>query len=114
MAGPPYQKRTTKPPAKAISNRDYAANFEDFLEKQPEGKPFCFWYGGHEPHRAYEYGAGLKYGQKKLEQIDKVFKFWPDNETVRTDLLDYAFEIEYFDQHLQKMLAALEKAGKLG
>jgi N-sulfoglucosamine sulfohydrolase len=113
LAGPAYQKKTTKPPAKAISGNDYAANFDVFLEKQPEGRPFCFWYGGYEPHRAYEYGAGLKYGQKKLEQIDKVFKFWPDNETVRTDMLDYAFEIEYFDQHLQKMLAALERAGKL-
>ncbi|NLS98295.1 MAG: sulfatase [Planctomycetaceae bacterium] len=113
LAGPPYQEKTTKPPAKGISPRDYATNFELFLKARPEGKPFCFWYGGHEPHRAYEYRAGVRYGGKKLEQIDRVFKFWPDNETVRTDLLDYAFEIEHFDQHLQKMLDTLEKAGEL-
>ena len=113
LNGPRYAKRTTKPPAKAISNNDYAGNFEAFLESQPKGKPFCFWYGGFEPHRAYEYGAGVKYGEKKLEQIDKVFEFWPDNDTVRTDMLDYAFEIEYFDKHLQRMLGALEEAGEL-
>ena len=113
LPGPPYSRLKTKPPAKAISPTDYAANFEAFLEDQPKDKPFCFWYGGHEPHRAYEYGAGIKYGKKKLEQIDKVFKFWPDNETVRTDILDYAFEIEYFDQHLKQMLDTLDKTGQL-
>ncbi len=113
LAGPAYQDKTTKPPAKAISNRDYAANFDLFLKARPEGTPFCFWYGGHEPHRAYEFGAGVKYGGKKLEQIDKVFKFWPDNETIRTDMLDYAFEIEYFDRHLQQMLNRLDEAGEL-
>ena len=113
LPGPPYSKLKTKPPAKAIAPTDYAANFETFLKDQPKGKPFCFWYGGHEPHRAYEYGAGIRYGKKKLDQIDKVFKFWPDNETVRTDLLDYAFEIEYFDQHLKKMLDRLDETGQL-
>ena len=113
LAGTPYQKKTTKPPANGISNRDYAANFELFLKAKPKGTPFCFWYGGHEPHRAYEYGAGVKYGKKKLDQIDEVYKFWPDNDTVRTDLLDYAFEIEYFDSHLQKMLQLLAQAGEL-
>lgn len=113
LAGPPYQQKTTKPPASGISNRDYAANFELFLKDRPKGKPFCFWYGGHEPHRGYEYGSGVRYGGKKLDEIDKVYKFWPDDETIRTDLLDYAFEIEYFDQHLQKMLAMLEKEGEL-
>ena len=113
IAGTPYQVKTSKPPANAISNCDYAANFELFLKAHPKGQPFCFWYGGHEPHRAYEFGAGVKYGGKKLEQIDKIFKFWPDNDTIRTDLLDYAFEIEHFDRHLQKMLDMLDDTGEL-
>jgi arylsulfatase A-like enzyme len=113
LAGKPYQQKQMKPPAKAISPNDYAANFEAFMDARPDGKPFCFWYGGFEPHRAYEYGAGVKYGNKQIEQIEKVFKFWPDNETVRNDILDYAFEIEYFDRHLQKMLQTLAKAGEL-
>jgi len=28
--------------------------------------------------------------------------FGQDNEVVRTDMLDYAFEIEYFDSHLER------------
>ena len=113
LTGVPYNEHKTTPPAKYISNNDYAANFEDFITKRPKGKPFCFWYGSTEPHRAYEFRAGIEKGGKKLEDVDKVFDFWPDNDTVRTDMLDYAFEIEYFDQHLQKMLDLLEKNGEL-
>ncbi len=40
-------------------------------------------------------------------------EFWPDNETVRNDMLDYAFEIEHFDRHLQRMLEMLEDRGML-
>jgi len=42
-----------------------------------------------------------------------VLKFWPDNDTVRNDMLDYAFEIEYFDAQLVKMLEMLEENGEL-
>ena len=45
--------------------------------------------------------------------MDRVFGFWPDNDTVRNDMLDYAFEIEHFDNHLEKMLNILEKRGLL-
>jgi arylsulfatase A-like enzyme len=113
LAGKPFSQRKTQPPARGISNNDYAANFEDFLEARPEGTPFCFWYGGYEPHRGYEYGAGLAKGGKALTDVDRVFSFWPDNETVRTDMLDYAFEIEYFDLHLQRMLKTLEDRKEL-
>ncbi len=113
LTGTPFAAKKTTPPTKSISPKDYAANFEDFLNAKPKDMPFCFWYGGHEPHRSYEYGSGIKKGGKKVEDIDRVFTFWPDNEIVRTDMLDYAFEIEYFDQHLQKMLALLEERGEL-
>ena len=113
LAGTPYNERTTTPPTSAMSSNDYAANFKDFLEARPEGEPFCFWYGSTEPHRRYEYGSGLAQGDKQLSQVDEVPPFWPDNDTVRTDMLDYAYEIEYFDQHLQQMLALLEERGEL-
>jgi arylsulfatase A-like enzyme len=109
LAGPPYQTRTLKPPTKGISGTDYAANFADFLASKPADAPFCFWYGGHEPHRGYEFDSGRNKGGKRLDQIDHVPRPWPDNDTVRTDLLDYAFEIEHFDTHLQRMLAQLEQ-----
>lgn len=113
LAGRPFDEKTTTPPAEFISNSDYAANFEDFLSARPEGEPWAFWYGGLEPHRAYEYGAGVGKAGKRLADIDAVPEFWPDNETVRTDMLDYAFEIEYFDDHLGRMLESLERRGEL-
>jgi len=113
LAGKPYQSRKVTPPTKQISSKDYYANFLDFLDIKPQDQPFCFWYGGHEPHRAYEFNSGRAKGGKNPDQIDGVPTYWPDNETVRTDLLDYAFEIEYFDRQLQRMLDLLEKRGRL-
>lgn len=113
LTGVRYDEHKTTPPAKFISNNNYAENFKDFMSKKPEGEPFCFWYGSTEPHRAYEFRAGIEKGGKRIDEIDKVFKFWPDNDTIRADLLDYAFEIEYFDLHLQKMLDLLEESGEL-
>ena len=113
LAGQPFEEHTTEPPTEAISNNDYAANFRAFLEAAPDDQPFVFWYGATEPHRSYEYGSGLRLGGKRLEDIDHVPAAWPDNDSVRTDMLDYAFEIEYFDQHLGRMLDMLERRGEL-
>src|SRR5262245_11800662 len=99
MAGRTFDARKAEPPAKGILNTDYAANFGDFLKAAPAGSPWCFWYGGVEPHRAYEYGRGVKAG-KRLSDIDRVPGYWPDNATIRNDMLDYAFEVEHFDRHL--------------
>lgn len=113
LTGRAYSQLKATPPTKGMNKIDYAANFEDFLNKKPDDQPFCFWYGSTEPHRSYEFGSGIAKGGKKLSDIDKVPSFFPDNDTIRTDLLDYAFEIEHFDQHLQRMLALLEDRGEL-
>ena len=109
LLGPSFNNAKTTPPAEFMSTIDYAANFKAFLDANDEGKPFCFWYGSTEPHRAYEFKAGVEKGGKSLNEVDHVFDFWPDNDTVRHDLLDYAFEIEYFDKHLAQMLQILEE-----
>ena len=36
-----------------------------------------------------------------------------EEDSIRLDILDYAFEIEWFDRHLQKMLTLLEEQGEL-
>ena len=113
MTGTAFQARSTAAPTPGISNCDYAGNFEDFIQAVPQGTSWCFWYGGHEPHRAYEYGSGVKKGGKKASDIKKVAGFWPDNDTIRNDMLDYALEVEHFDQHLGRILDLLEKQGKL-
>jgi N-sulfoglucosamine sulfohydrolase len=113
LTGPRFSELTTTPPTSHISKIDYAANFKEFLDQKPTDTPFYFWYGSTEPHRAYEYESGQKLANKTLEMIDQVPAFWPDNDSVRNDMLDYAFEIEYFDQHLQTMLELLEERGEL-
>ena len=113
MTGKAFNAKKSPPPVKGISNSDYAGNFADFLDSADDGKPFCFWYGGTEPHRKYQFGSGVQVGGKSLEDIDRVFGFWPDNEVVRNDMLDYALEIEHFDSHLVRMLDILEEKGQL-
>ncbi len=113
LIGRPFNQRTAPPPAKAIMPNDYAANFTDFLDAAPRETPWCFWFGAHEPHRAYEYQAGVNKAGKKLSDIDHVPAYWPDNDTVRHDMLDYANEVEHVDRHLVRMVAELEKRGLL-
>lgn len=110
-AGTYFSGKVLAPPTKGISKDNYAGNFADFLAQRPSGQPFCFWYGGREPHRSFEKGSGLKAG-KKLEDV-QVPPFLPDTEEVRSDILDYALEIEWFDNHLGQMLKLLEEAGEL-
>jgi len=85
-----YNEASLTPPTRGIAKTDYAGNFELFLKDRADDQPFFFWYGSVEPHRSY----------------------WPDTDTVRTDMLDYSYEIEYFDSHLQKMLDKLEEIGE--
>lgn len=110
-AGPAFSRVKNPPPAKGMSATDYAANFQAFLKARPPGQPFCFWYGGQEPHRAFEKGSGLKAGK----ELDEAFvpSFLPDTPEVRSDILDYCLEIEWFDTHLGRMLDALAEAGEL-
>lgn len=111
--GKSYQSITLKAPTTGISSVDYVANFSQFLAESPANQPFFFWFGAYEPHRKYEYGSGLSVGKKDPDSINDLYKFWPDNDSVRTDMLDYAFELEYFDQQLGKMLDLLKKNGML-
>lgn len=110
-AGVIYNQKKLDPPTNGIAANDYTANFADFLEKRPEGKPFYFWFGASEPHRDFEKGSGLKAG-KNPDEVE-VPAFLPDTEEIRHDLLDYALEIEWFDQHLGQMIQLLEEAGEL-
>jgi len=113
LVGTPFDKHKSAPPTKGISPNDYAKNFENFLDAKEAETPWCFWYGGFEPHRAYEYGSGVAKGGKDLSQVQDIPAIWPDDDVTRNDLLDYAYEIEHFDSHLGRMLALLEQRGEL-
>jgi len=110
-AGPLFIGRKLKPPFKKMVNNDYAGNFEKFLTHVPGDQPFCFWLGTHEPHRAYELGAGRKTGKDPAKVV--VPPIFPDNDIVRNDILDYMVEIEHFDGMVARAIHALEAAGRL-
>jgi len=86
-------------------------NFEKFMQARPEGKPFCFWFGSNKPHRPYEWQSGLRSGMK-LEDV-AVPAFLVDNKKVRTDICDYYWEIQEFDQQVGRLLKILEDTGEL-
>lgn len=109
--GKAYQTHKLKRPRPGMSNIDYAANFEAFLNERDEAKPFMFWYGSSEPHLGYAKGQGLKAG-KKLQDAH-LFDCFPDNDTFRSEVLDYYVEIEHADSHLERIVALLEERGEL-
>lgn len=110
-AGPSFDQYKTTPPSKAIGPIDYSKNFESFLSARDSSKPFCFWVGFHEPHRPYERDSGVRAG-KPLDAI-VVPPYLPDVSLVRSDLADYAVEVEYADSHIGRMLTALETSGDI-
>ncbi|MBW3622342.1 MAG: sulfatase-like hydrolase/transferase [Armatimonadetes bacterium] len=86
-------------------------DFSTFLASVPEGKPFCYWFGSTDPHRPYVHGSGLASGKSLSDAT--VPPFLPDAPEVRSDILDYYFEVERFDREVGNILRQLEKAGKL-
>lgn len=115
-AGKPFNKQKWKPFPDLNSNGgifdiDYASNFQEFLSNRVEDQAFCFWYGAFEPHRVFDEGIGIRAG-KKLSDV-QVPEFLPDTKEVRTELLDFYFEIEWIDTQLGRMMDILEKEGEL-
>lgn len=111
-AGWEYNACTLIPPENTnIKNIDYTENFRLFLDSNVDNKPFCFWYGGFEPHRPYIKNEGIRGGKDPLKV--KVPSYLPDDDIVRRDFCDYAYEIEWFDRHLGNMLELLEQRNML-
>ncbi|MEP7129099.1 MAG: sulfatase [Chitinophagales bacterium] len=85
--------------------------FNKFLKELPNEKPFFFWFGTNDPHRAFPLGAG------KLNGIDpgkiKVPGFLPDSPEVRGDMADYFNLIQRFDKEVGELLEVLKSSGRL-
>jgi uncharacterized sulfatase len=99
--------------AKGSSKKNslYVASFQNFLDNRPEDQPFYFWFGSHDAHRSYKKGSGLAKGMTLAQAT--VPGFLPDSDEIRSDLLDYAFEVERFDDDVAAMLKMLEEIGEL-
>lgn len=109
-AGPEYNTLTLEPPYSGISKIDYTANFKQFLKEKEKGQPFYFWLGTHEPHRPFENKAWVKQGYSIAQA--GVPGFLPQNDTIKSDLLDYATEISWFDSHLMNCINELKRIGE--
>ena len=109
--GKEYDAVRLKPPTTGIQTNDYAKEFCGVFEGSAEGSAVLFLVWAREPHRPYELSSGVKAGKKLAEAA--VPAYLPDDAIVRSDLLDYAVEIEWFDAQLGKMLKMLEEMGEL-
>ncbi len=109
--GKEYDAQPEPDPPHGIDVRDYAANFDDFLSEKSDDAPFFFWFGCTEPHRDYDVGIGERSGLSMDDVV--VPPYLPDAPEVRSEILDYYYEIEHFDKHLGRMVAKLEEIGEL-
>ncbi|WP_299465523.1 sulfatase [uncultured Gimesia sp.] len=100
----------TETPARELAGKRYK-NFQEFLDHQDKSAPFCFWLGSSDPHRPYAAGSGVKSGMD-LSKI-KLPACFPDAPEVRSDVADYYWEVQRFDQLVGDALALLEKQGEL-
>jgi N-sulfoglucosamine sulfohydrolase len=110
-AGYEHNEIETAPPGEHISRSNYAANFEEFLADDKKDGPFFFWFGASEPHRPLDSGIGARHGLDP--SVVRIPSYYPQVDEVRQDILDYAFEVEYYDNHLAQMLELLEERGEL-
>jgi N-sulfoglucosamine sulfohydrolase len=88
-----------------------AGSFDTFMKDRDKSKPFCFWFGTSDPHRGYKKDSGRESGI----DIDTIHMpdFYPNDETIRSDIADYYFEVQRWDRELGQTLAQLEEAGEL-
>ncbi len=86
-------------------------NFREFITARPKDKPFCFWFGSGDAHRAYEWKSGVNSGMN-LKDV-QVPACMPDCEQVRTDICDYYWEVQRFDREAGEILRLIEEQGEL-
>ena len=86
-------------------------NFAAFRKTVPDGKPWCFWFGSHDPHRAYVKDTGVQSGMKLADV--SVPPYLPDTPEVRGDICDYYFAVQRYDRDTGDILKQLEQAGEL-
>lgn len=82
-----------------------------FLASVPDGTPWCYWLGSHDPHRGFVKDSGARSGMD-LSKI-KLFGHFPDSPEVRGDVADYYLEVQRFDRVVGEAIADLEASGQL-
>ena len=94
--------------------REVRDNFRDFLDKRPEGAPFCYWSGPTNCHRKWVRGSGAAlWGIQPNSLKGKLPPFLPDVHEIREDFADYLGEVQAFDAAVGVLLGELERIGEL-
>ena len=100
--------------AKEILFDETRGNFLAFLDDVPEGKPFCYWWGPVNTHRAWERGSGKAlWGLDPDNLKGRMPDFLPDVHEIREDFNDYLGEVQAVDAGIGIILEELGKAGAL-
>ncbi len=104
------------PPAEPDGSRtnpagESFASFDEFLKARPTGKPFCFWFGSHDPHVPWNRGVQRK-ATMAASRV-RVPAHLPDHRTVREDILGYYAEVEEFDSECGQLVETLRRRGEL-
>ncbi|OAM87249.1 sulfatase [Termitidicoccus mucosus] len=113
-AGTAYNQLKRKA-EKGMSNIDYPANLNAFLDQRPEGSPFYFWIGSIEPHtpldpdnyKKLEARHGIKLGDVTMPG------FVPDTPEMRRTRAAVQYEICHADDDLGRVIETLERRGLL-
>jgi N-sulfoglucosamine sulfohydrolase len=99
--------------AKEELYNEIRTNFKDFLTSRESGKPFCFWFGPTNVHRAWTKGSGQKLWNLDPDSLKgKMPPYLPDVPEVREDLADYFGEIAALDAGIGVLLAELDRTGE--
>ncbi len=99
--------------AKEVLYDEVRGNFRLFLGQRDPSKPFHYWFGPTNTHRAWQQGSG-----KALWDIDpeslrgKLPPFLPDVPEVREDIADYLGEVAALDGAIGAVIDELKKSGE--
>jgi uncharacterized sulfatase len=105
--GQRYDEHRLDSVPQGLSKRNYAANFEQFIQDKQEGSPFFFWLGFGEPHRPYETGRGVDIGIDT--SLIRIPAFFPNVPVAKLDMADYLAEVQWADQVVGEVLELLDR-----
>ena len=84
-------------------------SFKDFLKERKDGRPFCYWFSSHDPHRPYTAGDTTGIDLSRI----KVPSYLPNVEEVKEDIRDYYAEVQNFDKDIGAFIQTLKDSDEL-
>lgn len=86
-------------------------DFNAFLSARPADRPFCFWFGSHDPHVPWNRGRERRASMRASAL--QVPPHLPDHPALREAMLDYYCEVAEFDAECGRLLDTLRRSGEL-